>query len=113
MPPPPSPPGNPSVTVRHRLLLTVGLLILITMIGTLGFAPPEQYWQWFRELNPITVTQFEKELRERDLQPWRVAIRTEDLIEYTPEIEAYPMQDLATAELYVSCINKKPGREAP
>ena len=71
------------------------------------FAPPEQYWQWFRELNPITVTQFERELRERDFQPWRVAIRTEDVIEYTPEIEKYPMQDLATVELYVSCVNRK------
>jgi len=72
------------------------------------FSPPEQYWQWYRELNPITVTQFERELRERDLQPWRVAIRTEGVIEYTPEIEKYPMQDLATAELYVSCVNRKP-----
>lgn len=71
------------------------------------FSPPAQYWQWFRELNPITVAQFESELRERDLQPWRVAIRTEGLIEYTPEIEKYPMQDLATAELYVSCVNRK------
>jgi ubiquinone/menaquinone biosynthesis C-methylase UbiE len=71
------------------------------------FSTPAQYWQWFRELNPITVTQFERELRERDLQPWRVAIRTEGLIEYTPEIEKYPMQDLATAELYVSCVNRK------
>lgn len=71
------------------------------------FSAPAQYWQWFRELNPITVTQFERELRERDLQPWRVAIRTEALIEYTPEIEKYPMQDLATAELYVSCVNRK------
>ena len=71
------------------------------------FSTPGQYWQWFRELNPITVTQFERELRERDLQPWRVAIRTEGLIEYTPEIEKYPMQDLATAELYVSCVNRK------
>ena len=70
-------------------------------------AKPEEYWQWFRELNPITVTQFERELRERDLQPWRVAIRTEDIIEYTPEIESYPMQDLATVELYVSCVNRK------
>jgi len=70
-------------------------------------AKPEEYWQWFRELQPITVAQFERELRERDLQPWRVAIRTEDIIEYTPEIESYPMQDLATVELYVSCVNRK------
>ena len=71
------------------------------------FSPPAQYLQWFRELNPITVTQFERELRERQLEPWRVAIRTEGVIEYTPEIQKYPMQDLATAELYVSCVNRK------
>lgn len=71
------------------------------------FSPPAQYLQWYRELNPITVPQFERELRERDFEPWRVAIRTEHIIEYTPEIQKYPMQDLATAELYVSCVNRK------
>ena len=38
---------------------------------------------------------------------WRVALRTEDLIEYTPKLQAYRMQDLATAEIYLSCINRK------
>ena len=71
------------------------------------FASPEQYWQWFRELNPITVAGFEHELRALDFQPWRVALRTEGVIEYTPEIEHYPMQDLATNELYVSCVSRK------
>jgi SAM-dependent methyltransferase len=73
------------------------------------FASPAQYWQWFRELNPITVSGFERQLRDLDFQPWRVALRTEGLIEYTPEIERYPMQDLATCELYVSCVNRKRG----
>lgn len=71
------------------------------------FASPAQYWQWYNELNPITVSGFEKELRELDFQPWRVALRTEGIIEYTPEIERFPMQDLATCELYVSCVNRK------
>lgn len=71
------------------------------------FATPEQYWQWFEELNPITVASFETELRALEFEPWRVAIRTEDRIEYTQEILSYPMQDLATGELYVSCINRK------
>lgn len=71
------------------------------------FSSPQQYWQWFRELNPITVSGFEQELRALDFQPWRVALRTEGLVEYTPEIERYPMQDLATCELYVSCVNRK------
>ena len=70
-------------------------------------ARPEEYWQWFRELNPITVTRFEQELRALDFQPWRVALRTEGVIEYSPEIERYPMQDLATVEAYISCVSRK------
>ena len=68
---------------------------------------PAQHWQWFNELNPITVTRFEQELRALEFEPWRVAIRAEGLVEYTPETLAYPMQDLATNELYVSCVNRK------
>ena len=71
---------------------------------------PAQHWQWFNELNPITVTRFEQELRALEFEPWRVAIRTEGLVEYTPETLAYPMQDLATNELYVSCVNRKKRR---
>src|SRR5206468_9603958 len=37
MPPPLSPQSDPSVAMRRRILLTVGLLVLITLIGTLGF----------------------------------------------------------------------------
>ncbi|GIX32483.1 MAG: hypothetical protein KatS3mg125_0439 [Lysobacterales bacterium] len=77
------------------------------------FASPAQYWQWFEELNPITVASFEQELRALDFEPWRVALRTEPVIEYTPELLRYSMQDLATAELYVACFNRKrrpPGR---
>ncbi|HET7403385.1 MAG TPA: hypothetical protein VFJ62_16435, partial [Usitatibacter sp.] len=76
------------------------------------FASNEQYWQWFTELNPITVTRLEQEMRALEFRPWRVAIRTQDLVEYTPEIEHYPMQDLATTELYSSWINKKKARPA-
>jgi SAM-dependent methyltransferase len=71
------------------------------------FSPPAQYWQWYTELNPITVPQFERELRALGFEPWRVALRTQDLIEYTPELQSYPMQDLATLELYLSCRNRK------
>ncbi|MBL0142979.1 MAG: class I SAM-dependent methyltransferase [Betaproteobacteria bacterium] len=71
---------------------------------------PAQHWQWFNELNPITVTRFEQELRALEFEPWRVAIRTEGLVEYKPETLDYPMQDLATSELYVSCVNRKKRR---
>ena len=36
-----------------------------------------------------------------------MALRTEDRIEYTPELQRYPIQDLATNELYLSCHNRK------
>jgi SAM-dependent methyltransferase len=70
-------------------------------------ATPEEYWQWFNELNPITVAGFERELRELGFEPWRVALRSSDLIEYTPELQGHSMQDLATAELYLSAWNRK------
>jgi len=73
-------------------------------------ATREEYWQWFKELNPITVAGFEQELRALGFQPWRVALRTEPLIEYTPEIYHFPMQDLATGEVYISCLNHKARR---
>ncbi|HZZ94196.1 MAG TPA: class I SAM-dependent methyltransferase [Usitatibacter sp.] len=76
------------------------------------FATNAQYFQWFTELNPITVTRIEQELRALDFRPWRVALRTEPVIEYTPEIEDYPIQDLATTELYSSWISRKKARPA-
>ena len=74
------------------------------------FASNEQYWQWFTELNPITVARFEQEMRALEFRPWRIALRTDDLVEYTPELEQYPIQDLANTELYSSWINKKKPR---
>jgi len=74
-------------------------------------ATPAEYWQWYTELNPIRVPDFERELREMGFEPWRVALRSSDLIEYTPELQGYSMQDLATAELYLSAWNRKPGSD--
>lgn len=71
-------------------------------------ATPEQYWQWYTELNPITVRDFEAELRALDFEPWRVAIRTSGVIEYTPELLDYGFEQLAQRELYVSARNRKP-----
>jgi hypothetical protein len=76
------------------------------------FASNEQYWQWFTELNPITVARFEQEMRALEFRPWRIALRTDELIEYTPQIEHYPIQDLANTELYSSWINRKRSRPA-
>lgn len=71
-------------------------------------ATPAQYWQWYTELNPIRAADFERELRELGFEPWRVALRSSDLVEFTPELQAYSLQDLATAELYLSAWNRKP-----
>lgn len=70
-------------------------------------ATSAEYWQWFTELNPITVAGFEQELRALGFEPWRVALRTAERIEYTPELQQHSMQDLATNELYVSAYLRK------
>ena len=71
------------------------------------YATPAQYWQWFTELNPITVSGFERELRELGFEPWRIAVRTHDRVEYTAELQNYSFVDLAVGELYVSAYNRK------
>ncbi len=71
-------------------------------------ASAEQYWQWYTELNPISVDGFEQELRQMGFEPWRVAVRSNDMVEYTEELQQYSFTDLATSELYLSAINKKP-----
>jgi SAM-dependent methyltransferase len=71
------------------------------------FSSPEQYWQWHTELNPITVAGFEQELRALDFEPWRVALRTADRVDYTPALQKYSFVDLSVNELYVSCWNRK------
>lgn len=70
-------------------------------------AAPADYWRWFTELNPITVPAFEAELRALGFEPWRVALRTHDRVEYTPELQRYSFVDLAVGELYVSAYNRK------
>ena len=70
-------------------------------------ATSAEYWQWFTELNPITVPAFEAELRALGFEPWRVALRTHDRVDYTPELQRYSFVDLAVGELYVSAYNRK------
>jgi SAM-dependent methyltransferase len=70
-------------------------------------ATPADYWQWFTELNPITVPAFEQELRAVGFEPWRVALRTHDRVDYTPELQRYSFVDLGVGELYVSAYNRK------
>ncbi len=89
----------------HKLLMT-SPPDLMDRAGDV--ATPEQYWQWYNELNPMTITGFEAELRALEFDLYRVAMRTQDLVEYHhPNLQNYPMQDLATTELYVTAINRK------
>ena len=55
-------------------------------------SPSAQYWQWYTELNPITVDGFERELRELDFEPVRFALRTDPVVDYSPELQRYPIQ---------------------
>ena len=70
-------------------------------------AQPAEYWQWYKELNKITVQQMEQELRDMGFKPWRVALRTTDLVEYTEELQRYSMTDLAVGEMYASFVLDK------
>ncbi|NKI34349.1 class I SAM-dependent methyltransferase [Wenzhouxiangella sp. XN79A] len=63
-------------------------------------SPPEQYWQWYTELNPIKLPDFEQELRGMGFEPWRFALRTDPVVEYTPELQGYDMVALGISELY-------------
>jgi SAM-dependent methyltransferase len=70
-------------------------------------AEAADYWRWFTELNPITVPAFERELRDLGFEPWRVALRTHERVDYTPELQRHSFVDLAVGELYVSAYNRK------
>jgi SAM-dependent methyltransferase len=70
---------------------------------------PEQYWQWYTELNPITVDDFERELRALDFKPLRFALRTDPIVDYSEALQKYSMSTLGLAELYVLCESTKPG----
>jgi SAM-dependent methyltransferase len=69
---------------------------------------PAQYWQWYTELNPITVDRFEQELRALDFKPLRFALRTDPIVDYSEELQGYSMSTLGLAELYVVCESTKP-----
>lgn len=72
-------------------------------------SPPAQYWQWYTELNPIELAGFEREMRALDFEPWRFALRTDPVVEYTPELVDYDMATLGIQELYAVFVSRKPG----
>jgi SAM-dependent methyltransferase len=64
------------------------------------------FWRYYTELVPITVHDIEGSLRRLGFEFRRVAVRTDD-VAYTPELQAYPIQDLTTAEVYLVVVNRK------
>ncbi|MGE5616559.1 MAG: class I SAM-dependent methyltransferase [Bacillota bacterium] len=68
----------------------------------------EQHWRWFQELNRITVDEFEDALRALGFEPWRLALRTDPLVEYRPGMLERRFTEVGITELYVSCFNRKP-----
>lgn len=70
-------------------------------------SPSSDYWRWYTELNPITVDGFERELRALDFEPRRFALRTDRVVDYSPELQAHAMTTLGLTELYVLCENRK------
>lgn len=71
------------------------------------FSPPAQFWQWYKELNKITVAGFEAKLRALNFEPWRFAVRVEEMVEYTPSMLPHDMMTLAPSELYSCWFNRK------
>ena len=71
------------------------------------FSTRAQYWQWYNELNKITVPKLDEELRALGFEPWRAALRCEPLIEYKPGMLEHRICDLAPNELYSSWYNRK------
>ncbi len=72
------------------------------------FSSPEQYWQWYKELNPIRVDEFELQLKELGFEFYRASLRVAHQIKYVhPRMQNYRMQDMATDELYLSAYNRK------
>lgn len=66
------------------------------------------FWRVYQELNPITVSGFEKDMRDLGFEFFRAAVRTEGRIEYShPQLQNYSIHDLSTVELYLSAYNRK------
>lgn len=74
--------------------------------GGLVYSPAD-FWRYHSELNKITVSRLERELRMLDFEFKKVAVRAEDLVTYTPELQKYSIQDLTTGEIYMTVVNRK------
>jgi len=74
-----------------------------TIMDRSGFnVTNEDYWRFYKELNPIRLAEFEKELRSYGYILIRAAIRTSDIVEYDAALQPYSILDLAVEEPYIT-----------
>jgi ubiquinone/menaquinone biosynthesis C-methylase UbiE len=58
------------------------------------------YWRFYKELNRIRVAEIEAELKAYGYRVVRAALRTSEMVEYTPALEQYSIQDLAVEDAF-------------
>jgi ubiquinone/menaquinone biosynthesis C-methylase UbiE len=59
-----------------------------------------EYWRFYKELNHIRVADFEAELKAYGYEVVRAALRTNDCIEYSPQLQAYSILDLGVEDAF-------------
>lgn len=66
-----------------------------------GFdAPSAEYWRFYKELNPIRVADFERELKEYGYRIVRAALRVADMVEYDASLQKHSLVDLAVEDAF-------------
>ncbi|MES2932278.1 MAG: methyltransferase domain-containing protein [Pseudomonadota bacterium] len=60
----------------------------------------KEYWRFYSELNRIKVADFEAELKAYGYEIIRAAIRANDKIEYTAQLQQYSVLDLAVEDAF-------------
>lgn len=58
------------------------------------------YWRFYKELNRIRVADFEIEMKEYGYHIVRAAIRVNDMVEYSPELQSHSILDLAVEDAF-------------
>lgn len=88
----------PEEELKHMVMTTTP-----TIMDRSGFnVSNEDYWRFYKELNPIRLADFEKELRSYGYILLRAAIRTSAVIEYDKALQPYSILDLAVEEPYMA-----------
>lgn len=66
-----------------------------------GFdAPSAEYWRFYKELNPICVADFERELKAYGYRIVRAALRVADMVEYDDALQRHSLVDLAVEDAF-------------